>query len=73
MHMPLRHEDTKSHKELIFSNILFVNGEALDEVKLGVLVPWWQNSYFFLNKIIYLKPYSYGKTNFMLRIKLRHL
>ena len=39
MQVPLRRKDTKSHKELIFNNIHLVNDEALDEVKLGVLVP----------------------------------
>ena len=38
MKMPLRHEDTKDHKELIFNDLFLVN--------LSVLVPLWQKKYF---------------------------
>ena len=38
MQLPLRHQDTKNHKELIFSNITFV--------LLCAFVPWWQKKYF---------------------------
>jgi hypothetical protein len=46
MQLPLRRKDTKVHKELIFNNIHFVYGEALNEVKLSALVPWWHKKTF---------------------------
>ena len=38
MQLPLRHKDTKIHKELIFNNLRLV-------ILCG-LVPWWQKKYF---------------------------
>ncbi|MEI6749097.1 MAG: hypothetical protein WCM93_08045 [Bacteroidota bacterium] len=40
--MPPGHQDTRPHKVLIFIRNFLVNGEALNEVKLGGLVAWWQ-------------------------------
>lgn len=38
MELPLRHQDTKTHKDFIFSDIALV--------QLGALVPWWQKIHF---------------------------
>jgi hypothetical protein len=42
MQLPLRHKDTKIHKELIFNN--------LHLVILCDLVPWWQKKKYFLER-----------------------